>query len=103
MNFSDIISSVLEKMRKAGGVEVAFGNPQTVNNLTIIPVAKVSYGFGAGGGKSVKVNKQKIRPQHLYPMQLPSRKQLPVKQLPKQKPKLPGLPQMISAEAGVVV
>lgn len=59
MHFSEIISSIMEKMRQAGGVEVAFGNPHTVNDLTIIPVAKVAYGFGMGGGKSVnvKVNK----------------------------------------------
>lgn len=56
MDFPDLVSSIVDKMRKAGGVEVAFGNPHTVNDLTIIPVAKVSYGFGAGGGKSVKVN-----------------------------------------------
>ena len=52
MNFSEIISSIMDNMRSAGGVEVAFGNPHTINDLTIIPVAKVSYGFGAGGGKS---------------------------------------------------
>jgi uncharacterized spore protein YtfJ len=52
MNFTEILSTIIDKVRKHGGVELSFGNPQTVNNLTIIPVAKVSYGFGMGGGVS---------------------------------------------------
>lgn len=58
MEIMEILSTVIDKLRKVGGVELSFGNPQTVNDLTIIPVARVSYGFGGGSGPANKKKKK---------------------------------------------
>lgn len=60
MEILEVLNSIIDKLKKIGGVELSFGNPQTVNDLTIIPVARVGYGFGGGmgtGGKKKKKEK----------------------------------------------
>jgi uncharacterized spore protein YtfJ len=61
MEMMEILNSVIDKLKKIGGVELSFGNPQTVNDLTVIPVAKVAYGFGGGSGPAgSKKKKHKV-------------------------------------------
>ncbi len=50
MEIMELLNSVMDKLKKVGGVELSFGNSQTVGDLTIIPVARVMYGFGGGSG-----------------------------------------------------
>jgi uncharacterized spore protein YtfJ len=50
MDIMEILNSVMDKLKKVGGAELSFGNSQTVGDLTIIPIAKVVYGFGGGSG-----------------------------------------------------
>lgn len=48
----NLVKTVLEELRALVNTEAVVGKPVTVGNQTIIPVAKISVGFGAGGGKS---------------------------------------------------
>lgn len=61
MEMLDMLNKIIDKIRKIGGVELSFGNPQTMGDLTIIPVARVAFGFGGGTGTSGrKKKKEKI-------------------------------------------
>lgn len=43
--------AALEDLKKVANVSAVFGEPETVGDKTIIPVAQVSYGFGMGFGE----------------------------------------------------
>ncbi|MDD4309989.1 MAG: spore germination protein GerW family protein [Candidatus Cloacimonetes bacterium] len=58
MNISQLISQIRSLINSAAGVEMAFGKPSKINDLHIIPVAKVAFGFGGGGGSSAAKNKK---------------------------------------------
>lgn len=45
-----LLSSVLERLRDTASVNVVFGESRVIGEKTIIPVALVSYAFGAGSG-----------------------------------------------------
>lgn len=58
MNIKELFSQFRNLLSNAAGVEMSFGQPSQIGEIYIIPVAKVSFGFGGGGGKaSIKVNK----------------------------------------------
>jgi uncharacterized spore protein YtfJ len=46
----DKLFDTIEKARQAASWQSAFGEPQVVEDRTIIPVAQVGYGFGLGFG-----------------------------------------------------
>ncbi len=48
----EILHSIGERFQAGGTVKNVFGEPITAEGRTIIPVACVRYGFGAGGGGS---------------------------------------------------
>lgn len=50
MEIMDYLNGIMDKLRKFAGVEFCFGNPQTVGDLTLIPVARLAYGLGGGSG-----------------------------------------------------
>jgi uncharacterized spore protein YtfJ len=54
MSIDNIASVILEKMRNIAQTDTVIGKPITVDNTTLIPVSKVSVGFGLGSntGKS---------------------------------------------------
>jgi uncharacterized spore protein YtfJ len=41
---------VIDQFGSNGKADVAFGTPQVIGSRTLIPVARVMYGFGGGGG-----------------------------------------------------
>ncbi|MFP4521459.1 MAG: GerW family sporulation protein [Fibrobacterota bacterium] len=47
---SEIVKNVLEQIKNMAGTETVVGQPVKAGESTIIPVTKVSFGFGAGGG-----------------------------------------------------
>lgn len=48
---SDVINVSLEKIRAMADANTVIGNPiNTPSGVTIIPVSKISLGFGSGGG-----------------------------------------------------
>ena len=57
MDFNQLFSQIRSLVTNSVGVEMAFGKPTKVNDLHIIPVAKVVLGFGGGGG--ISPNKRK--------------------------------------------
>jgi uncharacterized spore protein YtfJ len=49
-NFPVFLKDAVEKMRSSGSAETVFGPARKENGRTIIPVARVAYGFGGGYG-----------------------------------------------------
>ena len=49
-NFPVFLKDAVEKMRTSGSAETVFGPARKENGRTIIPVARVAYGFGGGYG-----------------------------------------------------
>ncbi len=49
MSFQNFIDTLLEKMKTTIKTESVVGDPITVGEITIVPIAKVTFGFGAGG------------------------------------------------------
>jgi len=54
MGIDNIASVILEKLRNIAQTDTIVGKPIVVDNVTLIPVSKVSVGFGLGSntGKS---------------------------------------------------
>lgn len=50
MSVDDLIKTLLGEFQQIVKTETVVGEPMTVGEVTIIPVSKVSFGFGAGGG-----------------------------------------------------
>lgn len=48
---AELFDAIGERIRVTAGTQTLFGEPQVVEGRTIIPVAKLRYGFGAGGGE----------------------------------------------------
>lgn len=49
-----LIERVLGELHRIVQTETVVGQPVQAGNLTIIPVSKISFGFGAGGGQEGK-------------------------------------------------
>ena len=45
------VQSMLEPLSKSASVKSIYGDPISANGKTIIPVARVAYGFGGGTGR----------------------------------------------------
>jgi uncharacterized spore protein YtfJ len=50
MNATDLLQKIGEMLGSAATVKSVFGEPIHVNGKTVVPVAKVAYGFGGGFG-----------------------------------------------------
>lgn len=50
MNASDLLQKIAETLGTTATVKSVFGDPIQVNGKTVVPVAKVAYGFGGGFG-----------------------------------------------------
>jgi uncharacterized spore protein YtfJ len=50
MNATEAFEKLGESLGSAATVESVFGEPIHAEGKTVVPVAKVAYGFGAGGG-----------------------------------------------------
>ncbi len=46
-----LLETIGERLRATADIRVVYGEPITVGERTVVPVASVSYMFGAGGGK----------------------------------------------------
>ncbi len=49
MSVPDILKTIGENFHSSATVKNVYGDPVSVGDRTVIPVAKVSYGFGGGG------------------------------------------------------
>jgi uncharacterized spore protein YtfJ len=52
--FPVFLKDSVEKMRSSGSADTVFGPPRKENGRTIIPVARVAYGFGGGFGTAAQ-------------------------------------------------
>jgi uncharacterized spore protein YtfJ len=48
MNASEILEKIAESLGSTATVKCVFGDPIQMEGKTVVPVAKVAYGFGAG-------------------------------------------------------
>ncbi len=51
MAIDALINTVLSELKVAINSKTVIGEPTTFKNWTVIPVTRVSFGFGAGGGQ----------------------------------------------------
>ncbi len=49
----DTIESAMRTLQERLSVSTVYGEPVSANGVTVIPVSKVSFGFGGGGGSGV--------------------------------------------------
>jgi uncharacterized spore protein YtfJ len=47
MSMENVLSGLVER----GGVKTVYGDPVSAGDVTVVPVAKIVYGFGGGQGK----------------------------------------------------
>jgi uncharacterized spore protein YtfJ len=45
-----ILPDILDRIKESANVRLVYGEPSTVGDKTIVPVAAVAYAFGGGGG-----------------------------------------------------
>jgi uncharacterized spore protein YtfJ len=50
MSTKDLIESAVEHLRTSASVKTVYGDPVVIDGKTIIPVARVAFGFGGGSG-----------------------------------------------------
>lgn len=50
-NLETLIERVMGELHRIVRTETVVGEPVNAGGLTLIPVSKISFGFGAGGGK----------------------------------------------------
>ncbi len=51
MDVKEILQTIGERLQSGATVKCVYGDPITAGDRTVIPVARVKFGFGAGGGK----------------------------------------------------
>lgn len=51
MEVHEILHTIGERLQSSATVKCVYGDPITTADRTVIPVARVKFGFGAGGGK----------------------------------------------------
>jgi sporulation protein YtfJ len=56
MVIEELVRTVLSELREIVKTETVVGEPLKVGATTIVPVSRISVGFGAGGGKSDSKN-----------------------------------------------
>jgi uncharacterized spore protein YtfJ len=52
MHTSELLETLSERFATTASVKNVYGEPVTVGNRTVIPVACIRYGFGGGSGES---------------------------------------------------
>ena len=58
MNVADAAKVVMEQIKETVRSETVVGTPVQAEDSVIIPVSRVSFGFGAGGGENDEVGKK---------------------------------------------
>jgi uncharacterized spore protein YtfJ len=54
MSVENMIKTFLQEFRELARTETVVGKPIAIEDTVIVPVSKISFGFGAGGGKGAK-------------------------------------------------
>lgn len=56
MNTADILEKIGDKLGSTATVRAVYGEPILAEGKTVVPIAKVAYGFGAGSGRGKRAN-----------------------------------------------
>ena len=56
MNTTEVLEKIGQSLGSSATVKAVFGEPIQAEGKTVVPVAKVAFGFGAGGGHGPKRN-----------------------------------------------
>ncbi len=56
-NVSEVIQVIVGELRQIARSESIIGAPVTIGERTIVPITKLSVGFGAGGGEGSRTDK----------------------------------------------
>ncbi|WP_181685364.1 spore germination protein GerW family protein [Halorhabdus salina] len=51
MELPDTVTTVIETLRESAGIERVYGEPIEHEGRTVVPVARIAYGFGGGFGE----------------------------------------------------
>lgn len=51
MDVQEILHTICERLQSSATVKCVYGDPITTGNQIVIPIARVKFAFGAGGGK----------------------------------------------------
>lgn len=51
MDVKELLQTIGDRLQSAATVKCVYGDPITAGDRTVVPVARVKFGFGAGGGK----------------------------------------------------
>ncbi|MBS14135.1 MAG: sporulation protein [Gemmatimonadetes bacterium] len=54
MSVENMIKTILQEFKELAQTETVVGKPIAVGETVIVPVSKISFGFGAGGGGGAK-------------------------------------------------
>ena len=54
MAIEEVVRTMLHELREIVKTETVVGEPVVTGDVTIIPVSKISFGFGAGGSQTEK-------------------------------------------------
>jgi uncharacterized spore protein YtfJ len=49
MDVQEVLKSLADRLQSAANVKSVYGDPVTMGDRVVIPVARVGFGFGAGG------------------------------------------------------
>ena len=61
MDFQEFVQSIVDRLHATGNVKTVFGEPIEAKGRTIIPVAKIAYGFGGGTCGNAKSDSESDR------------------------------------------
>lgn len=64
MNGGEQLESIIDRIKEHANVETVYGEPIERNGKTVIPVAKVAYGFGGGYGSEARKEPQEDGKDH---------------------------------------
>lgn len=56
VSVSNTLSKITDRLQASATTKTVYGEPVSVEGRTLIPVARVRYGFGAGGGADAGSN-----------------------------------------------
>jgi len=57
-NVSEILKNIVGELKEMARSQTSLGDPITIGSKTVIPLVKVTVGFGAGGGQRAKDNSE---------------------------------------------
>lgn len=59
MKLDKMIAQIKEVIHSGAGVNLSIGSPSSIGKISVVPVARVVFGFGGGGGQGPANKKKK--------------------------------------------